>query len=98
MQLPIPPDESGTEDSNAWHQATDRCYRQLFNSLREGVLILDWSTSRIVDANAYMAELLGYAREDFLGRALWEFGILRDGDAGAATFRELQEKDSVSYA
>ena len=47
-------------------------YRRLFETAKDGILILDTGTGRIADANPYMSELLGYSHEQFLGKAIWE--------------------------
>jgi hypothetical protein len=36
-----------------------------------------------------MMELLGYRREEFLGKELWEIGLLKDEEASAAAFRSI---------
>ncbi len=43
-------------------------YRRLFESARDGILILDNADRRITDANPYMTELLGYTLDEFLGK------------------------------
>jgi len=67
-------------------------YRRLFETAQEGVLIVDPGTHRITDANPFMAELLGYTREEFLEKELFEVGLLRNRAACEAAFRELDEK------
>src|ERR1035441_3935603 len=45
-------------------------YRRLFEAARDGICILDAATRKIADANPFMSELLGYAREELqIGRA-----------------------------
>jgi PAS domain S-box-containing protein len=72
-------------------------YRRLFESARDGILILDADTRKITDVNPFMVELLGYSREEFLGKELWELGLLKDEEASAAAFRELQENGYIRY-
>lgn len=72
-------------------------YRRLFETARDGILILDAETRKITDVNPFMSELLDYTREEFLGKELWEIGLLRDEEASAAAFRELQEKHYIRY-
>src|SRR5436309_1402097 len=67
-------------------------YRRLFEAAQEGVLIVDPGTHRITDANPFMAELLGYTREEFLEKELFEVGLFRNRAACEAAFRELDEK------
>jgi len=72
-------------------------YRRLFEASKEGVLILDFTSGKIVDANPFMSDLLGYSRDDFLGRELWEIGRFGDKSASETAVRELQEKSYVRY-
>ncbi len=72
-------------------------YRRLFETARDGILILDAETRKITDVNPFMIEFLGYTREEFLGKELWEIGLLKDEEASAAAFRELQEKQYIRY-
>ena len=72
-------------------------YRRLFETARDGILILDAETRKITDVNPFMSELLDYTREEFLGKELWEIGLLKDEEASAAAFRELQEKHYIRY-
>lgn len=72
-------------------------YRRLFESARDGILILDFETRKITDVNPFMIEFLGYSREEFIGRELWEIGLLKDEEVNAAAFRELQEKHYLRY-
>jgi PAS domain S-box-containing protein len=72
-------------------------YRRLFESARDGILILDPDTRKIIDANPFMSELLGYSYEELLGKELWEIGLLKDEEASQAAFRELQKKQFIRY-
>ena len=56
-------------------------YRRLFEMARDGILILDSEWGRVTDANPFMTELLGYSREELIGKELWEIGLLKDKDA-----------------
>jgi len=72
-------------------------YRRLFETARDGILILDADTGGITDVNPFLVEMLGYGREDFLEKKLWEIGALRDIENSKATFSELQTKGYVRY-
>jgi len=41
-------------------------YRRLFESAQEGILILDFDTSQILDVNPHLIDMLGYSHEEFL--------------------------------
>ena len=83
------------EDS-AWRKSEVQ-YRRLFESARDGILILDETTGRIIDANPFMSELLGYDHSHFLGKELWEIGLFHDISANQAAFRELQANGYIRY-
>jgi PAS domain S-box-containing protein len=72
-------------------------YRRLFEAARDGILILDAVTLRITDVNPFMTELLGYSRDEFLGKELWEIGLFSDKEASQQAFRELQAKGYLRY-
>jgi PAS domain S-box-containing protein len=72
-------------------------YRRLFEAAHDGVLILDAVTRKIIDANPFMARLLGCSREELLGKEPWEIGLLEDEQASHAAFRELQETGQLRY-
>ena len=72
-------------------------YRRLFEAARDGILILDAQGGQIVDVNPFMIELLGYTREQYLGRKLWEIGPFKDTAATMAAFAELQTNRYVRY-
>src|SRR4029077_4662600 len=66
-------------------------YRRLFETARDGMLVLDAVSQRIIDVNQFMIELLGYSREEYLGKELWEIGLLKNAETGWEAFRELQQ-------
>ena len=72
-------------------------YRRLFEAARDGILILDPNTRKITDSNPFMTELLGYPREELVGKELWEIGLLKDEAASQEAFRELREKHYIRY-
>ena len=72
-------------------------YRRLFETARDGILILNAVTLKITDVNPFMTELLGYSRAEFLGKELWEIGLFSDKEASQAAFRELQETRYLRY-
>jgi PAS domain S-box-containing protein len=78
-------------------QTSEVRYRRLFETAKDGILILDANTLKIIDANPYMTELLGYTHDEFLGKELWEIGFFGDKRASQAVYRELQENGYVRY-
>ncbi|HEY6120018.1 MAG TPA: histidine kinase dimerization/phospho-acceptor domain-containing protein, partial [Pyrinomonadaceae bacterium] len=72
-------------------------YRRLFESARDGILILNAVTLKITDVNPFMTELLDYSRDEFLGKELWEIGLFSDKEASQRAFRELQVNGYLRY-
>ena len=57
--------------------ATETRYRRLFEAARDGILILDADNGSIIDVNPFLIELLGYTREEFLGKKIWNLVFSR---------------------
>ncbi len=72
-------------------------YRRLFEAARDGILILDAETARIVDVNPFLLDLLGYTYEEYIGKTLWEIGPFRDIAKNRANFAELQKQEYIRY-
>jgi len=73
-------------------------YRRLFETARDGILLLNADTAQIEDVNPYLIELLGYSHAEFLGKKLWEVGTFSDISDSKEMFAELQTKGYVRYA
>lgn len=72
-------------------------YRRLFETAKDGILLLDTNTGSITDANPFMSELLGYSHEHFIGKELWEIGLFSDKAANEEAVRTLQERGYIRY-
>jgi PAS domain S-box-containing protein len=72
-------------------------YRRLFEAAKDGILILDAESGAITDANPFIKEILGYSRQDLIGKRLWEIGAFFDVVASKAAFEELQQKEYIRY-
>jgi len=72
-------------------------YRRLFETAKDGILLLDAGTGQITDVNPYLIEMLGYTHEEFLGKKLWKIGPFKDIAKSKAAFQELQKKEYIRY-
>ncbi|MDP3682801.1 MAG: PAS domain-containing protein, partial [Ignavibacteria bacterium] len=72
-------------------------YRGIFESAKDGILILDAESGKIVDVNPFLVALLGYSKEQFLAKSIWQIGFLKDLVANKEKFLELQQKELVRY-
>jgi PAS domain S-box-containing protein len=78
-------------------ESSELRYRRLFETAQDGILIINADNGRITDSNPFLSEMLGYPREEFLGKMLWEIGPFKDAIASREAFRELQEKGYIRY-
>jgi diguanylate cyclase (GGDEF)-like protein/PAS domain S-box-containing protein len=72
-------------------------YRRLFEAAQDGILILDAETGMITDVNPFLVKMLGYSREEFIKRKLWEVGAFRDIEASKEAFLALQKNEYIRY-
>ena len=72
-------------------------FRRLFETAQDGILLLDADTGQITEVNPFLIEMLGYSRDEFLGKKLWEIGAVRDIETSQTAFRELQKKGYIRY-
>ena len=77
--------------------ASELRYRRLFESARDGILILDLDTGKILDVNPYLIDMLGYSHEEFLEKYLWEVSPFQDTALNKEAFAELQQKGYIRY-
>ena len=72
-------------------------YRRLFESAKDGILILDGESGRIVDVNPYLLQILGFSKEEIVGKELWQLGFFEDIDASKLAFTELKARGYIRY-
>jgi PAS domain S-box-containing protein len=68
-------------------------YRRLFETAKDGILLLDAATGAITDANPFILELLGYAKEEVWGKHLWDFGLASDMENWKKALEDLQHQE-----
>jgi PAS domain S-box-containing protein len=90
-------ERDGEEPSYSQLRSSEMRYRRLFESARDGILIINPETQKIIDANPFMSELLGYSRDELLGKQLWEIGMLSDEAANQATLQLLIKTNYIRY-
>lgn len=78
-------------------QASEIRYRRLFETAQDGILIVDAETGQIDDANPFLINMLGYTREEILGKKLWEVGFIKNIEAARSAFKELQDKTYIRF-
>ncbi|MBK5274679.1 MAG: PAS domain S-box protein [Desulfuromonadales bacterium] len=72
-------------------------YRRLFESAQDGILILNAETGAISDVNPFLIDMLGYSREEFVEKKLWEVGAFKDIEASRNSFLALKKNKFIRY-
>jgi PAS domain S-box-containing protein len=90
------PRKKGTSPLLSLKESEHR-YRRLFETAQDGILILDAETGMITDVNPYLIDMLGYSREEFLDKKLWEVGAFKDIKANKRSFQALQKNSYIRY-
>ncbi|HEX7475795.1 MAG TPA: PAS domain S-box protein [Dehalococcoidales bacterium] len=78
-------------------KASEIRYRRLFESAKDGILIIDAQTGLIIDVNPFIIELLGFSYNAIVGKELWEIGFLKDIIASKERFEELIRTEFTRY-
>jgi len=91
--------EDTTERKRLEHEiiSSELRYRRLFETAQDGILLLDAKTGQITDVNPFLIDMLGYSKEELLGKKLWEIGPFRDIEVTKTSFLELQTKKYIRY-
>ncbi|RPH26838.1 MAG: response regulator [Bacteroidales bacterium] len=72
-------------------------YRRLFETAKDGILILNFETGHIVDANPFIVNIIDYPLEEILGKHLWEIGLFSNKKESEFAFIELKTKGYIRF-
>jgi len=78
-------------------RASELSYRRLFEAAKDGILILDVDTGRITDVNPFLTRLLGFSREQMIGRTVGELSLFHDIEENQIMLEHLQKEGYVRY-
>lgn len=78
-------------------QDSEKRYRRLFESAKDGILILDADTGKVVDVNPFLLQLLGYSYDALCGQHIWDLGVFKDIAASKEAFDVLQNNEYIRY-
>ena len=84
-----------SKEKNLQHSETN--YRNFFESAKEGILIIDFEDGKIRDVNSFLVQLLGYSKEQFLEKKIWDIGLFKDIIDNKDKFSELKQKEFIRY-
>jgi diguanylate cyclase (GGDEF)-like protein/PAS domain S-box-containing protein len=72
-------------------------YRRLFETALDGILILDGESGKITDVNPFLLKMLGYSRDELMGKKLWEIGAFTDIERSKQAFKQLKRNSHIRY-
>lgn len=72
-------------------------FRRLFEFAKDGILILDARSGKILDANSFMCGLLGQELRELAGKELFQIGLFKDVEENKAMFQKLRAEGYVRY-
>jgi len=76
---------------------SEKRYRRLFESAKDGIMIVNAETGLIDDVNPYLVEMLGFSRAQLVKKNLWDINAFQDKEYSKALFRELQTNDYIRF-
>lgn len=76
---------------------SERRYRRLFETLNDGILLIDAPSNCIMDANPSMTEMLGIPKEALLGKTLEDLHITNTLSGTQCTTRDLMQENASSH-
>ena len=69
-------------------------YRRLFETAKDGILILDAGTGMVMDVNPFLIEKLGFPREALLGKKSGNLGFSRTSSPTRPSSRNCRKKNT----
>ena len=71
----------------------EKRYRRLFEAAKDGIIILNADNAMITDVNPFLINMLGYTKEQFLTKHIWDISAKENMEESKKLFKELQETD-----
>jgi PAS domain S-box-containing protein len=78
-------------------KSSEMRYRRLFEAAQDGIILLNASTAVIEDINPYLINILGYSKEEIIGKKIWEIGSFKDTNLNKEAFLELAYDHYIRY-
>jgi two-component system, cell cycle sensor histidine kinase and response regulator CckA len=76
---------------------SEKRYRRLFESAKDGIMILNADTGMVVDANPFLLDLLGSSQENLQGKFIWDIGTFKNITSSKEAFKTLQDNEYIRY-
>ncbi len=76
---------------------SDLRYRRLFESIHTGIILLDFKSRKITDANPFICKLSGYSEKELIGCKISQVELFNSSVTGKKIFEDLQNQTDVVY-
>lgn len=76
---------------------SEKKYRGLFESSKDGILILSYEEGKITDSNPFIEEMFGYSMDELLGKKVYQVSFLKDIVKNKDNFEQLKKKKYIRY-
>jgi two-component system CheB/CheR fusion protein len=85
------------EDVTERQEAAEIQYRRLFEAAKDGIIVLESPSGRVVDINPYLLQLSRYPKAEFLGRPFPELPLFLESEEMRRLVPETVEKGVTRY-
>ena len=86
-------DISGSKRAQEALLASEARYRRLFESAKDGIMIVEAESGEITAANPFLLQMLGYSEDELIGKALWQIPTFAGLAPNKADFVALQHRE-----
>jgi PAS domain S-box-containing protein len=86
------------EDVTQRRERAEIRYQRLFETARDGIIVLNAENNLVADVNPFLLALTGYALEDFIGRELKQTAPFRESQMASNLVEETRVHETVRYA
>jgi two-component system CheB/CheR fusion protein len=83
------------EDITERKRAAEVRYRRLFESARDGIVLVDAASGEVLDLNPFSERLLGYPKNELVGRKLWEIGPTANVQTLRASLQRVRDQGAL---
>jgi two-component system CheB/CheR fusion protein len=85
------------EDVTERQEAAEIRYRRLFETAKDGILVLNADDGQILDVNPCFVELCKCSRDEVIGKQIWETGLFDLTPELRDLLSESQQRETVRY-
>ena len=101
-RIPFPHSDRRTlllsiEDVTERQEIAELRYQRLFETAKDGIVVIDVETQTVQDVNPYFLSLTGYRRKDLVGRPATDAGKMLDLHEIGRGIKEAQSTEIVRY-